>query len=39
MKIAVIYKIAISMGVLIMSASVLAQTPDDRAAIERAALN
>jgi len=39
MKIAVIYKIAISMGVLIMSASVPAQTPDDRAAIERAALN
>jgi hypothetical protein len=39
MKIAVIYKIAISMGVLIMSASVLAQTPDDRAAIEHAALN
>jgi hypothetical protein len=39
MKIAVICKIAISMGALILSASVLAQTPDDRAAIERAALN
>lgn len=39
MKISGIGKIAVSLGLLIMSASVLAQTPDDRAAVERAALN
>ena len=39
MKICGIGKIAISMGLLIMSTSVSAQTPNDRAAVERAALN
>ena len=39
MKISRIGKIAISTGLLIMSASVSAQTPNDRAAVERAALN
>lgn len=39
MKISGIGKIAISMGLLIMSASISAQTPNDRAAVERAALN
>jgi len=39
MKIAVLKKFAISMVLLTISAVPLAQTPDDRAAIERAALN
>ena len=39
MKTAISGKIVISIGLLAISAVSLAQTPDDRAAIERAALN
>jgi len=39
MKVSGIGRIAFSMGLLIMFASASAQTPNDRAAVERAALN